>query len=549
MKKKDIKDVVLIASVGTTDLQVIVHDCETNQDRGAHIGRGVRGFHEWLLADKTRYTLVDELPSGMLPKGHDLNWDSKSGELVFSNCIPREEGKAVKLFPAKLIPVTDMIDKEKYEVKGAIIFNTARDADCSFANKEPVAAGPILAEWIAEKYQLKYNGNKTGYEPGWAVSINILDGKMELTGNQRDIAVNREAVRRIDKAVKDAHDEHGDEIKILITTSGGFPVFKNIIPASARLRFDYHNVHSFVVPEDYKPGDKLKEDPDTPTPSDSLITRRHAISLIKGGNFAGALAVSKIVENDVKEKKWVQLIRRVNQFIIGRKLQPFDGQDYIKDIKDAHPGIRSLKVAFRAESSLKTGNITEALSLTFTFYDSAMLDFIQYLLYPGSELKEVNRLIIIPDGIKVKEELVNLNEKLFQPCMDKCKGNKYQYSLMGYEKDRIWREVIGSKSLDELNTAMHTKIETQNISINIRDLRNINAHSQIDEDMLSNISEVMVKAGLWNSQKQSRNPGDFFIRQDLIKNVLQEFEITDPGLLYQNMVDGLIKDLLNYEIY
>lgn len=549
-------DIILCISAGRSDLQVLVNtDKDGNPGRyraevSGREKRSTRYFHEWLLQNLEQIYVSKEDSQDEGKRGKDIVCDA-DGHIKDSDCLLLTEDGKVQLEPAKIRPLVKSLQEEsEVTVKGVIVLNTHRDSESQWAENEPIAVGPILAKWLAEVFELEYGdkANQTGIGiSGW---LNILDSDMEESGapGTPDYPLNREIVRRVDKHLQAIHAEwkNTSPLEAYLAIGGGLPSAKSLLKSVASFHFGRRYVKELHVPKGREKG--LLWLPVAVTAEDSFLAREHAVSLIRQGDFAGAYGAVKHLKDVSYEKNWVKKVADVSAYFGGQLKYREDLPDYLKDFaKPESP--RCLLVAMRTEAALLSNRIADAISLTCTFWDSAILDAIKQNL-PVEEIYEVeNRMVFSPD--------YQLNSRLTQghkPCMDASKFPKvghYRYNLMGY-RSKIWFNIMGKnvKHLEKYRSALDTEIpidiDGAKKQIPRRNWRNVNTHSLLKLEQLEIAKKVFVKAGFWATDAEQPIAGSCFLAQPLVDNVLKELGETDVSKRYTQLIEGVCGELVRH---
>jgi hypothetical protein len=586
--------VVLIASVGNSDLQVVLQ--KDGKYYRSQVHGDVRRFHDYLLDSSKPYVVDDTLWD--LPVAPDklrYFWNGKKGEgsIKDPSFEPyRDANGKLVLVPPKLAGTVTSLVKQKSEchVVAAIVFNTNRseslrgkkDFEWVWLN-EPYGAGPILAEWLADKFNLEYGNNPGAIGPGKAGWINLLDGKMTQEGPGRDSPVNREAVRRLDETIREAASFEKGPWACLMT-GGGIPVFKEPLNACAKFRFQ-GRVFSRVTPEvgaSTAAGWLVQQD-DTPNPAESFRFRSHAAKLVQIGDFSGAYGAVKWLESDTKEKIWVDRLRIIADYMAGLLSNDHREQcpKYLRPLM--RPKVQSLLAGVRVEAALCTKRIPEAVLWTANFFDAALIDFIGRF-FEESTVDGETSCLKIPRNFDIPKLL--LDDEYSKPCLGlKRSDNKFEtYKVFtGFFWDEKWLSVIKQEPLSALNEALKTEIEYKfRRKISPKDSRNIITHKSLTPETMSMMQQVFAEARLWNVDKKdsapkdalgggrmeqalkgvfvSKNlrskepsnssiePGAHFLGVDLVQNVLAELNVKNPAALYHNLVQGVINDLADHKI-
>ena len=210
--------------------------------------------------------------------------------------------------------------------------------------------------------------------------------------------------------------------------------------------------------------------------------------------------------------------------------------------------IRCLNVGFRVEAALWSGRIAEALILTCSFFDAALLDFIQsdprLNVERIIELENIIHLVkpLPPDHILV-QSFTNDNNIEFQPCL---KGSPnpliYKYRTGSFWTDRSLK-FLNIKALKEYHKILKPSSKSANSPLN---LRHTIIHAKLQSKFMRKVVQVFQKKNLWSENPQKH--GEYFLCQPLVQNVFMELGISNPQQIFSGFLDDLLKELMGYVI-
>lgn len=578
------KKAVLFATVGTTDLQVVVE--KGGEKYRAAIGKNRRAFHEWAFEQGHRAPVdIDEFYAGLTGEegSQSLALDWNEAAHCFNptgSYKPLERDGKILFTPPKLALVAESLRKDpEIQVVAVILFNTRRsvsDKDPDDFRKacsgEPTALGPLLSLWLTQFFGLEACGTQSwdiGLDKaGW---VDILDGKMMQEGPGRDAYGNREAMARIDKAAATAASwDRNAPLWSYVSVGGGMTLFKEPVKACVAYHFQ-GRTRSWQVPQ-YS-SDPISvwgsPDEDLASPVDSFRGRNRARQLILKGDFAGAFHAVEHLINDQQETQWIAPLEHAANYLAGN-LYPDPGlPPYLYRLADTlNP--RCLLAAMRTEAALSSGmaRLSEAVAWTCTFFDAALLDFMERL---GCVVKldDFARLMTFDrDPPQILTDPIRFAPDRFGPGCLRSRGGAgftYGYSTIGYEVLQRWLDVISVQPLANLNQALDANDANGRRP---RDYRNIIMHSAVPRELMSQLAESFSSAGLWNLVKEavstedlvtpllagtltSENdvkPGTRFLSGNPVSQVLQKLGFARPAELYEDLVYGLIQEMDNHEI-
>lgn len=248
---------LLVLTAGQTDVQLIQGDARRELSKkycaALHDEIECRAG-EWQLVDSPSRKL--ESAADSLPKG------------AFALCTP------------KLDAVLCYITENGITLTAALILETRRDAQTT--PDDPRFAGTILAARLQER----------GVTDVRQASFLADQERLEDREQPQDAIIRRAVVHRIDGAIRDCLVAL-KPAKVIIATTGGFPVVGTLVEEVVRLHAGSIEVDLLEIT------DGAKEKPPTadravsrqriPEPAASYQARRYALELIKKGNLPGGL--------------------------------------------------------------------------------------------------------------------------------------------------------------------------------------------------------------------------------------------------------------------
>jgi len=516
------KPLILFVNGGSTDLQVLIQ--ENGEYYRVKIKDNIRAFHQALLDGKQAYHIANEHVTKQ--DNYKVGWQNGQPSLSAQTAKIVDEQSTIQLVPAKLLRVVEKLQKD-YQVIKAVVFYTHREND----RQEPIAVGKILADWLKDYFGLTTDD---------VSHVNILPNRKRIEGpDERDYPVNRDTVKIIDQTVHELA-EATDKNCIACVSASGMQDVKNLIKACVRFHFSPWQ-ERFLEMEVKERQDEAVEINQIPTAVDSFHAREHAIALIRQGDFAGAYGAVKHLENDQDENIWVKKVKDVSDYFGGQLEYRDDLPDYLEDFaKPESP--RCLLVAMRAETALLSGRIADAISLTVTFWDAAILDSIQ--INQPVKINEVKNSIVYPADYDVVSELTTGDMPCFKKTKEFTEIVHYRYNMQ-WACYKSWFKIMGEnvKYLKIYRKRLDKGISTDGSEKLIpRELRNVNTHSLIKSEQLAIAEKVFVKAGFWATDAKPI-VGSCFLAQDLVDNVLKELGQTNVSKRYAQLIKGVCGEL------
>jgi hypothetical protein len=249
-----------LVSVGVSDVQFPAWKqdeygqwsklCRFEMGRG-----GCRAAHERLLTLMAKDRIV--FPEGPLPQAlwreeaRDLRFelevvDEDTGEFIAAlrpvdqrhqagywvsshgDVIPNQYEARLPLYCPKVAELLSLTEPTFGQGPlSLVVLNTRRDQPLPDGRDEPIASGPLVAKFLAERLNLVWRDGggviPDALEPGVATWVDILTGNEAM----EDPVAQARVVRRITDLIK-AWQPAGER-RIAVTTAGGMPPLKPII--------------------------------------------------------------------------------------------------------------------------------------------------------------------------------------------------------------------------------------------------------------------------------------------------------------------------------
>jgi hypothetical protein len=587
---------VLYALVGQTDLKVLATDrsgtrllAEVLPAGRPEVGTRLRDFHLDVRRDiesgggtsGVRYAIRDEIaqdvpedPAGRPLKGAErteIRWSAADGFKVGPNGLAPlldDAGRTV-LVPAKLGPVVRSLLRQGPRVEAVVVFATHRAADLGkFTDGEPVAAGPVLARWLADVFGLRAGIAEGDIGPGAAGWVDFLVGAEELYGGGRDFPVTRAGVARIDGAVRRTRAALSVGAGALVSVGGGPSEFKEVVRSAVRLHFggertfDWHPVEGATgdATADWS-GMRLA------TPVESFRVRENAMAQLRRGDLVGAHAIARHLDGDPLERPWVDVLAAAADYMSG--VLPRHGS--IPDAAGTAPADRPLPraitrlladdvpdclhVAFRVEAALLGGRVPEALAATTAFLDAAIADGVARL--PGFVRFDPKGWTVwfardaeIEADLFVAKEGKGIAPLTPKSNFDDATGKAYGYGSLGASKSQ-WitaldrRFAKGSRPLWSFEQAFMKKLSDTDIEIRV--LRNRISHGLPDPALMRAAMADIIAADLW-AAVGAGEPGSRCLARPLFRDVLAMFGVRSPDRAFHDLIEGLVAEILDHRM-
>lgn len=537
-------DCIILTSAGRMDVQLV-----RGGTRVPIAARGCRRLHDELMTrlDAGDVTIVASPARDEGSRPIDT-WPSEP----FSICTPKLDS---------LIEATaHMVADGSGQIVGVVILQTNRSGG-RFREDEPHAVGRVLTTrsvsrlWPGKALALaplNIDGPVIRPLVGW---VDVLSGKDTLDGpRDQDYPVSRLIADRIDRVVARLASRY-PHATLAVSTKGGPPPLKNVIEASAELRFGGDRWKLFEASEDDSSDVVTQATPALWPAAEVLRTRRHAESLIRQGDFRGALSSAKHLTEEsnparADDENWLRELDQVAQWMDGfdvaiptwfktivDRLQssgapkaarsPLPRGDVAVSSVPPHAHA-ALRAAWKAESARRSGRIPDALSHTGTFLDAVLLDLLrawadsidpeeQTLTPPARQGRLVGRL---------RETQVSGNPPREWACLKR--NNKY--ASQGHAVKR-WFELLGKRVCMDFNERyVHGKPPTP------LTLRNHVVHGFVSSAFLQKAQQKMIDKSLWVDRG--------FMASQVVSKVLEEIGISGAAQGYDSVINELNNALL-----
>ncbi|MCZ7664453.1 MAG: hypothetical protein M5U22_16665 [Thermoleophilia bacterium] len=474
---------LLVMTAGQSDVQLVVDGVrrELHKERSA-------ALHDELERRADSWRLIDSPPGKV-----DVPVDAlPEGELLL--CTPKLDAVLRETAPTS-----------------ALVLATRRDAKA--APGDPRFAGALLEERLKNK----------GVAP--VLRQAYLEGteRLEDRDRPRDAVIRHEVVQRIERAVRETL-ETSKPSRIVVATTGGFPVVSNLVEEIVRL-------HAPVgVPvELLEVADGAKADPPTndravrrnwtPEPSASYQARRHALELIEKGNLLGAWGAVQHLNKDEIEREWTQVVEWLARFACSL---PMPESCDIPVLKHHRMAVRA---ALRVELALRSGDIPRAVHGTVAFFECALWDHLGELVERHPD-ETKRRYYKIKSGEAPAEKLRRKgdgsDEDRKRPFIPKEPVNRTQWYWIDDSEVcaiQLAKHYLKRDGLTKLGQAVSA----------IRELRNDVAHSEPTPALMHGARQRLAEAKLWSNQ-------DTFLAQPLVQDALRELGVQQAESICDVMI-------------
>lgn len=564
------KNVKLILTHGTTDLQIILHDKQGRRWRAAPEKAIVRRFHQWLLEHREEAEIVP-LPSDLEPRESETSFtdflpDSAQFALWLGEESPdafpqrNQEGKlqlvVPKIEPAlrawlqtrnqdaqndnPMAAALRQAGVQAHPLQGVLVLSTDRGDDKD-GQQEPIATFTFLQAWFARQ--------------GWASFSNVQEAVFLHPGERLEDGqslVSRTVAERIERAIHNFYNAGTDQDILLIGNIGGIPPIKPLINEIALL------VAGDACTENLFKAEQGEAGLVRLSPIDALRTRRQCLEQIRHAGLLEAAIIAAPWANDPDARAWVRPLQEAAKLINGNPIHEQTNffpalHNILKDSERAH----ALLVAIRVEAALQNQRWLEAINGSLIFLEAAFEHAIRdWANEHAEEYIPRKRYIHFKDDPPRVLLDGGAIEKPKKPWKKPWYGKEhlpvYEINRVGEEPLQAWSKVLGIPAIDELRKAIH---QTQTLSsgqkYRLADYRNFNTHGILTQAEIDEALTRFMGTNLWsqgvNNPKAKPKPGKAFLDRPHIKNVLKHFlgEEYEPLVSFQNLLSELEQRLLD----
>lgn len=359
----------LVLTHGASDLQILLCDAHGQIWRAAPDKSCVRRFHQWLLDNAHRATVVN-LPATLQDRTHEAlltSWNTNPQPAVLDftlrsgntslNAAPRyDDNHLLQLVLPKIEPALNAwLAQPNPGLSDVLVLSTDR----KHANEqEPIATYTFLRKWLEDKHTVAAaNIQETQYLCG--------DELLESA----DSPVAPAIAQRIETAMAQFYGTGSGPL--LIGAMGGLPPIKPLLNEIAGLLTNDKAVNLFK-PERSLAGQQSH------SPLDAVRVRRQCLALVRRGALLDAWAMATPFHHDPQATSWVRPLEQAAQLLNGNPVDsPASTFPALQALLDAAKHAACLLVAIRVETALLNERWLEAINGSQTFLETAFLDAIQ----------------------------------------------------------------------------------------------------------------------------------------------------------------------------
>lgn len=534
-----VRDTILIVTAGRSDLQIVLQG-EQQEFEG-------RRIHEYLLEHIEKIRLVSthrNLPRNRASPISDLS-------IIAQQMAPQSEGLRLALPKLEFLLERANVDLRRIGI--AVILQTCRDpAACGpqllrLTDKEPIAAGPIMARWLAEQCGLEQTQEKTP-QIGRSLWFDFLRGGEDQSDASFRDQINLIAIQRIDQLLRQSEAAMlAQGIKapqMILADSGGLPRFKEPLAALVQLRFSGRTtiIHES---ETQLPG---ASETGRVSVQESCQARLIARKLLRIGDIIGAANAVAHLAGDKREHDWLAPLQQAAQFMRG---DPVRGEPFPELAALRQLGHLSILPALRTETAVASGRITEAITQVFTFSESIVKDGIEKWLITGDVDADTPPGSIredLPTAIKKQLAATDPSTPKARPAYDASMHfGRLRFNLEAMAE--TWCSAIDEMaeggSWQQLNRVLFPK----NSFSEQRRLRNLHTHSCLTEEDVNQARKLFHDRKVWRDPKLAGEVvpvGHCFLATPHAAGVLTKLTGEKVHVQYQRLIKALTDRLLDH---
>ncbi len=460
-------------------------------------------------------------------------WDATSSEL--------------RLAVAKLDGLIAHIHSE-YAVVGAVVFSTLR-TEGAHRSKEPVAAGWLMAQWLAG--QLSLTPPKRAPTPasevraGHSQWVIVLDGGDDIHGVEAHSLLHPIFVSRMEAAVR-AAARWRDAKHALVCIGGGVANAKPILLSQARLHFE----NAAPILENDLGGPATRT---TAIAPDIVYgVKRQCLTLLRNGDVLGAAAASSALfalrqaqaNEDGKDldraDRWLAAIAVYADWLAHRP-----ANDAWVERLCGHPVASvlsrllncpypSVLTAFRLECALRAERITNALELTYSLDTQLVFDVLsKYLTHTDGRALQYPDMEGLRDFCVADPSCTDLAKVLLQHTAPWRLDGGWVKGPFKEALDSVQNPGIAdfaNRTATYVDLATGKRLASQPTSHKSRpagterwrEFRNALVHGKVSGHLISMAKRLAIEFDIWLNPNARQNHGFHFLSHPLLAKAFKQ---------------------------
>jgi len=575
-----VKNYILIASVGRSDIKFILEQQDNNEKQLAEIfsDKGaltLRQVHQALLDNVLPFVFESEnIKAARIREKIRFAADPIQARVDEGKIALQDDHGNYLLYAAKLNGLIGFLKQQaqggKIVIKGGLFVGTSRPAE----RNEPIASHVLLAQYFARQLSLNYGGELPDKLTLIDCPVYYLNQLKDLDEKNRfydgkglDYPVKRIVARRIDNAIARFVNHFSVNTEVILSDTGGMADLKNVLSASVYFRAQ-GDVLEFPQTEmtdrfDQKTFDQFSRQKHQISRQQSLQVKTRVKQRILEGDFSGAWAacahlLPENLEKLEQDESWILGVYWVSHYFNGqnsfaqynKQLDKVSTKNPVKESLSAL--LQQLKqltcseildqqiqstltlTVMKIEAKLQAtkqeerdiiGAMRDCSTLSDQLLRASVYHYLNTHHNPGktTQLKYHNDQI--PDNIigSLKDSLGE-NEKLKQFI-----HSPTSKKIIQLRNSKAWRDKLKMRDeysdYYEFNKRIRAKLDTKK---SLTDWRNLSTHQSLTIENISDIIEIACTDKiteypypLWHPEFASNHPdkGDSFLNQHYVKEI------------------------------
>lgn len=545
-----------LISVGVSDIQFPLYKKDQygqwSEPLRFEKGReGIRSVHDGLLTLLKHKQIVFPSENDKLPKpisrieARDIKLEFELIEERFlvtiaheqyqiSNCadtIPNDQEQQLLLYCPKIDPLLNHAQKLfGEEPVTAVVLNTNRNAALRDGPDEPIASGPLVAKFLAERLKLKWIDNQGNVpdvlEQKSSTWIDILVENEKL----EDVTTQNQVVKRLTSTINAWKSNYETDLKVVVTTSGGMPPLKSTIERVPATCFGQQAIMLLEQPERKEPAVITPLDYNARV-SEQEALRFHCAEALRACDYVSAYGLAR----RYPDLPWSGSVKN----LLGPLLEL--SQDEIQICKE--PYLKSLTMtACQIEVGLAMGDSIGAMRRLGVFLESA----VWVLIMRNERLKEHYQAKLNRDKGNFEIYSLSDNDEMISKKLLESKGdNRYKIQNL----TSCWPDWLIRHAGEQQETARtlrnlcksYEKEDDQ--PYKLRDLRNRLAHGSESQLKIDDVDECLIASNFIKGK--SMPYGKNFLAAKDVKNLLIGIGVYEQtkaiGDQLNKLLDAVIK--------
>lgn len=395
-----------------------------------------------------------------------------------------------------------------------VVLNTTRDPDPRTNPAEPVAAGPVVSRYLAERLNLKWIDFGGSLSEGAALAAGVGTWVDMLRGGETvENEISQQCVRdRLHEIIDAWERSTKGRRSIAISTGGGVPALKEVIERIAATRYGDGAIRLLLVPERGEPKAPVLRYSDKWSEREAL--RFHCTEALRQGDLISAYGLARRYDR----QPWARRVKDT----LGPLLElPCEDENQVGSLSLKPWELR----ACRVEACLSRGDVAAAIKALGAFLESA----IWALLERSDKLREEGLNVIV--GEERIEGCWPSNpelQKLLSPELESAERYEVK-NLWG------WPPWLEEHEPNAKNKAAATALKSlcgkylnNSSGVSLKDVRNRLAHGAGPRVTLGEATDLLKQRGIV-SDKFPEVFGNNLMARGSVKDLLAALGVDPAG--------------------